>query len=405
MPRLTLAIYGGVAPTGRESSFQPVQLNIAGSVIAALHSGPPDLAPAQLDATGCTVLPGFVDVHVHGAVGHDTMDAEPAALAAMARFFARHGVTSFLPTTMTAGPQATLAAVQAVAAYCRTPAAGARVLGVHLEGPYLSPRYPGAQLADAIRPPDLAEFAALADAGPVRMITLAPEQPGAPDLIRVARDRGVVVVTGHTAATYDECEAAIGLGVSQATHTYNAMSGLHHRQPGTLGSVLSNDAIYAQIIADQVHVHPAAIKVLARCKGVERTVLITDGMRATGLAPGAYELGGQTVTVAGGECRLADGTLAGSVLTLEMGLANFLAATGLALASGWPAAGRTAAASLGLDHELGQIAAGFLADLILLDEALDIVATVVGGQVVYLRDPDRLHGHGRDDHPCGAGGE
>lgn len=404
MTTLSLTIHGGSVPSASAASLIPSQVQIAGERIAAITPGAGERAAAQLDASGCRVLPGLIDVHVHGALGHDTMDADPAALGAMARFFAAHGVTGFLATTMTAGRAATRDAVAAAAAYAHTPAAGARLLGVHLEGPFISPRFPGAQLADAIRPPDVAEFNALAETGPVRMITLAPEQPGADALIAAARQRGVVVVTGHTAATYDECEAAVRQGVSQATHTYNAMTGLHHRQPGTLGSVLTNDAVYAQLIADNIHVHPAAMQVLARCKGVERTVLITDAMRAAGLPPGRYDLGGQAVTVQNRECRLADGTLAGSVLTLEVGLANFLAATGMSLAQGWPAASRTPAASLGLP-DLGQMAVGGLADLVILDMALHVVATVVAGRVVYLRDGERLRGDGRDDHPWRAGGE
>ncbi|MCC6166401.1 MAG: N-acetylglucosamine-6-phosphate deacetylase [Caldilineaceae bacterium] len=404
MPSLGLTIHGGSVPDASAASLLPAQVQIADERIVAITPHAEEMAAAQLDASGCSVLPGLIDVHVHGALGHDTMDADPAALAAMARFFAAHGVTGFLATTMTAGRAATRDAVAAAAAYAYTPAAGARLLGVHLEGPFISPRFPGAQLADAIRPPDVAEFSALAETGPVRMITLAPEQPGADALIAAARQRGVVVVTGHTAATYDECEAAIRQGVSQATHTYNAMTGLHHRRPGTLGSVLTNDAVYAQLIADNIHVHPAAMQVLARCKGIERTVLITDAMRAAGLPPGRYDLGGQAVTVQNGECRLADGTLAGSVLTLEVGLANFLAATGMSLAQGWPAAGRTPAASLGL-QDLGQMAVGSVADLVVLDTALQVVATVVAGRVVYLRDGERLRGDGRDDHPWRAGGE
>ena len=295
----------------------------------------------ELDATGCTLLPGLIDVHVHGAAGYDTMDASQEALQAMAAFFARHGVTAFLATTMTAPHAETLAAVRGAAAY--RPESGARLLGVHLEGPYLSPKFPGAQLAEAIRLPDPAEFHELADAGPVCMITLAPEQLGAPALMAAARERGIVVVAGHTDATYTEIESAVDLGLNMATHTYNAMSGLHHRKPGTLGAVLSDDRIYAQLIADNIHVHPAAMDILARCKGPDRTVLITDAMRATGLPEGEYDLGGQMVTVREDQCRLADGTLAGSVLTLERGLANFMAASGWPLDKAWPAASRTAA--------------------------------------------------------------
>ena len=396
----SLLIHGGRLPVG--GALTPGQVVAVDGLIVAAGMVTPS---ATLDAGGCTVLPGLIDVHVHGALGADTMDADPAGLARMARFFAHHGVTAFLATTMTADHASTLAAVQAVAAAGPQPHAnGATCLGVHLEGPYLSPRYSGAQPSDAIRPADLDEFAEWVAAGPVRMITLAPEQPGGHDLVRAAVRRGIVAVTGHTAATYDECEAGIRAGITQATHTYNAMTGLHHRQPGTLGSVLTNDAVYAQLIADNVHVHPAAMRVLARCKGVDRTVLITDGMRATGLPPGRYALGGQPVTVANGECRLADGTLAGSVLTLERGLANYLVAAGWDLATGWPASSAAAAASLGLTGERGQIAPGALADLVLLDDALAVVATVVGGRVVYLADADRLGGYRSDQDPDGPGG-
>lgn len=362
-------------------------------------------AVPTLDVTGGFVLPGFVDVHVHGAMGRDTMDADAAGLAEMARFFARHGVTGFFATTMTASHQATLDAVRAVAAYGSDTLGGARILGVHLEGPYLSPEFPGAQLASDIRPADLAEFGELAEAGPVRMITLAPEQPGGAALIGEARRRGITVVAGHTSATYEQFEEAVELGVSQATHTYNAMTGLHHRRPGTLGAVLADDRVDAQLIADNIHVHPAAMKILARCKGVGRTVLITDAMRAAGLSPGEYELGGQPVYVSEGQCRLADGTLAGSVLTLERGLANFMAASGLSLAEAWPAAGRTPAVSIGQGAETGAIAPGARGDLTVLDAAGEVIATVVDGRVAFVREAERLRGDFGDDHALGPGGE
>jgi N-acetylglucosamine-6-phosphate deacetylase len=349
-----------------------------------------DKAGLTLDAQGCYVLPGFVDVHIHGAAGADVMDADPAGLATLARFLATCGVTAFLATTMTAPHDVTVAAVKAVAAYCSQPQEGAHLVGVHLEGPYISPRYPGAQPAAAIRPPNLAELAELVAAGPVRMITLAPEVHGGEALIRAARRHNLTVVLGHTDATYEECLAAVELGVSQATHTYNAMSGLHHRQPGALGATLSHDNLYAQLIADNIHVHPAGIKILARCKGSDRTVLITDAMRAAGMGPGHYDLAGQLVTVADGACRLADGTLAGSILTMDGALRNFITASGWPLAQAWPASSRTPACSIGLGHEIGSLAPGHRADLVVLDQHLTVVATVVGGVVVHLREPERM---------------
>ncbi|MCE7983575.1 MAG: N-acetylglucosamine-6-phosphate deacetylase [Caldilinea sp. CFX5] len=345
---------------------------------------------ATLDATGCFVLPGFIDVHVHGGDGSDAMDATPEALTRMATFFAQHGVTAFLATTMTAPHDAILAAVAAVGQWGEKITTGARLVGVHVEGPYISLKFPGAQPAAYIRPPSLAEFAELVAAGPVRMITLAPEVDGAAELIAAARQQGVTVVWGHTNATYEECVLAADRGVTQATHTYNAMSGLHHRKPGVLGATLTLDQIYAQLIADNIHVHPAAMNVLARCKGVDRTVLITDAMRAAGLPEGEYELGGQPVTVSDGSCRLADGTLAGSILTMERALINFMAATGLPLAAAWPATSRIPAQSLGLGQRYGALRPGYQADLVLLDAGLQVAATVVGGQIVYLQEPSRL---------------
>ena len=399
------------------AGFSLQHIHIDAGTISALSG---DIRPESIcsfDATGCIVLPGFIDIHVHGAVGHDTMDASVAALGEMARFFATHGVTGFLPTTMSAPPEQITDAIHfvgeaiSILSSCTNVAgadilsscanvasadistsdtqSGARILGTHVEGPFISPRYPGAQPAEQIRPPDLAEFEQMRQAGPIRMITLAPEEPDALKLISVANRHGIASVVGHTNATFDGCQQAFAAGANQATHTYNAMSGLHHRNPGTLGAVLSDDRIYAQLIADNVHVHPAAMKILARCKGVEQTILITDAMRAVGLPPGNYELGGQSVSVQDGECRLADGTLAGSILTMEAGLANFIEATGIPLCDAWPVCSRSPAQALGLAHEFGSIARGYHADLVVLDQALTVVATIVGGHVVYLHQQHR----------------
>lgn len=377
---------------GSTEPFQRLNLHLAESTIQALDRKAPS-GSAVLAGAGCFVLPGFIDLHVHGGMGADTMDATPDALATMAQFFAEQGVTGFCPTTMTAPHEQILKAVKNVAAaaplYASTP--GARVLGIHVEGPYISPLFPGAQPAEYIQEPSLEKFNALLDAGPIALITLAPEMNGAAELIKFARDKGVVAVIGHTDASYEECVAAVEWGASQATHTYNAMSGLHHRRPGTLGAVLSLDEIDAQLIADNIHVHPAAMKILSRCKGADRTILITDAMRAAGLDEGNYTLGGQKVTVTEGACRLEDGTLAGSILTMDQALRNFMAATGLSLDQAWAATSRNAARSLGLDDRLGSIGEGYWADIVLLDERYEVVATIVGGEVAYLRDSERLN--------------
>ncbi|MEZ4863114.1 MAG: N-acetylglucosamine-6-phosphate deacetylase [Caldilineaceae bacterium] len=372
------------------AEFSAADLAVVDGRIAKVGAALADDTFTQLAATGCYVLPGFIDVHVHGGAGADTMDATSEALETMTQFFAQHGVTAFLPTTITAPHGEIVTALRAVAAYKQEEAPGARILGVHVEGPYISPDYPGAQPATFIRPPDLVEFAELIAAGPLRMITLAPEVAGAARMIGMATQQGIVAVWGHTNATYAECVEAAAAGVTQATHTYNAMSGLHHRNPGVLGATLALDGVYAQLIADNIHVHPAAMKILARCKGAAQTILITDAMRAAGLPDGEYELGGQPVTVKAGACRLANGALAGSILTLDQALVNFMMATGWSLAKAWPVTSRTPARALGLGATLGELAPGYQADIVLLNERLEVEATLVGGKVVYLRDQARL---------------
>lgn len=368
------------------AAFVAGDLALADGRIVDRDFAPTISGSAQLDATGCVILPGFIDLHIHGSAGHDTMDATPESLPAISGFLARHGVTGFTPTTMTAPHPPTLAAVQNVAAALAQPMPGAAILGVHLEGPYISPHFPGAQAKENIRPANLAQFGELVAAGPVKLITLAPEETGADALIAAALAAGVGVIIGHSAATYAQAIAACDRGVSQATHTFNAMTGLHHRKPGVVGAVLTDDRIFAQLIADTIHVHPAAMAVLARCKGPDRLLLITDAIRATGLPEGASELGGQPVFVCDGQCRLADGTLAGSILTMDAALRHFLAATGWPLEKAWPVTSRTPATALGIDSEYGALAPGYRADLVVLDDELAVVATIVGGQVVYLRE-------------------
>ncbi|MCY4080213.1 MAG: N-acetylglucosamine-6-phosphate deacetylase [Caldilineaceae bacterium] len=353
-----------------------------------------------VDGSGCTLLPGFIDVHIHGSGGADVMDATPESLETMSRFLVRHGVTGFYATTVTASREATLAAVENAARYVESSrsgngvegAAGARVLGVHLEGPFLSAAFPGAQNPAHIRPPSAKEFEELLGAGPVRMITLAPEVAGADTLIGMAAAAGVRVVMGHTGATFEEATSAMEAGVSQATHTYNAMTGLHHRRPGAVGATLSDDRIYAQLIADGIHVHPAAMRILGRCKGPARTLLISDAIGAAGMAEGRYEMGRLPVIVKDGACRLEDGTLAGSVLTLDAALRNFMSATGWPLVQAWPATSLSQAQAMGIDREVGRIRRGARADLVLLDSETQVAATVVGGRLAYLRDSWRLQG-------------
>ncbi|MDQ1501512.1 MAG: N-acetylglucosamine-6-phosphate deacetylase [Actinomycetota bacterium] len=339
-----------------------------------------------IDGRGCVLLPGFIDVHVHGGDGADAMDADPDGLRRMARFHATHGVTALLPTTWAAPPAAVEAAVGAIAASVGSVDGGATILGAHLEGPWINPARAGAQDPAGIRPPDVAEARRLMEIRPgvVRLVALAPEMPGAAAVIGECVRRGVTVAAGHTEAGWEEMVAAVRAGVRHVTHTFNAMAGIGHREPGTAGAALALPELRCELIADGHHVHPGAMAVLARAKGPGGVVLISDAVRAAGLPEGDVDLGGRTAQHCCGAVRLPDGRLAGSVLTLDVALRRFAAVTGW----GWSDLGRAAAGNaadaLGLSAK-GRLAAGADADLVLLGDggAGAVVLTVVEGRIVH----------------------
>jgi N-acetylglucosamine-6-phosphate deacetylase len=337
-----------------------------------------------LDAHGLLVAPGLIDVHVHGGNGCDTMDATPQSLTGLATFIAAHGVTSFLPTTMAADQQRLLAAVRNIG-YCQQhEQGGARILGVHLEGPYLNVAHPGAQPIEYIHPAVALEYEQLFADGNISLISLAPEIAANLELVRYAVAHGSRVAVGHSAATYQDVMTAVGYGLTQACHTFNGMTGLHHRDPGTVGAVLSCNEIYAQVIADLIHVHPAVLKILLRAKGVERTILITDAMCAAGLPDGQYDLGGQAVTLAQGAVHLTYGdSLAGSVLTMDQAVRNMMKVADMSFFEVLPMATSVPAQSLGLGQVIGRLAPGYMADLILLDQHIHVQATLSLGKIVY----------------------
>ncbi|MFU8839763.1 MAG: N-acetylglucosamine-6-phosphate deacetylase [Nitriliruptoraceae bacterium] len=370
-------------------------------VIAELGTGSPGeevvdrcdgAAGEVVDAGGRWLIPGLIDIHVHGALGHEVMDGDPAAIAVMARFYASHGVTSFLATTWTGTTDVTLRALRAVAEAMREPDPyGATLLGAHMEGPYLNPRRCGAQEASIIRPGDRDEMARFLDVGVVRLMTIAPEVPGNLEVIRQGVDRGVTMSAGHTDATYDQLCAAVASGVRHVTHTFNAMRPLHHREPGTVGAAMTLAELTVELIADGIHVHPAAMRALFAARGAEAMVLVTDAIRAAGMPPGTYPIGDRTVVVADGAVRLPDGALAGSVLTLDRALRNLWSATGAPLEVLWPTASRNAARVIGVDDRKGEIGIGRDADLVLLDEQLEVELTIVGGRIVHraTEEPER----------------
>lgn len=335
----------------------------------------------RVDARKLWICPGFVELHVHGARGADTMDATPEALATMAHSLGAAGVTSFLATTMTMPTPRILAALDAVRdAMARRPR-GARILGVHLEGPFINPAHKGAQDAAHVLVPDSDFVRAHRDV--IRIVTLAPERDQGFACLDALRDSGVVLSMGHSGAMFEEALEGVRHGIRHATHLFNGMPVFHHRRPGPVGAALVSDDITCELIADGVHVHPGLYTLVYRAKGPHRLVLVSDAMRGGGMGEGTWDLGGQIVTVRGDEARLPDGTIAGSVLTLDRALRNFRNATGLSWEQAMPLVSGNAARVLGLDHRLGRIAPGYAADLVLLDDDGIVRRTLVAGETVY----------------------
>ncbi|MES2218033.1 MAG: N-acetylglucosamine-6-phosphate deacetylase [Pseudomonadota bacterium] len=333
------------------------------------------------------IVPGFIDLHVHGARGHDVMDGTMTALSAISTTLAAEGTTAFLATTMTAAPTAIEQAVVTVRDFMQMQlkAQGAAILGIHLEGPFIAAAKMGAQPGDKILAPnvELMKKWQLLSGDNVKLVTLAPELPDSHDLIDYLCSQHIVASIGHTNATYAETMTAINAGCTHATHLFNAMRGIHQREPGTVTAALLAANVMVELILDGVHLHPAIVELVLKTKGIENIVLVTDAMRAKCLADGCYELGGQDVTVSKGEARLADGTLAGSVLTMSSALQNMLEFTGCELRDALKMVAENPAKVLGLFDKKGSIAVGKDADIVVLDEELNVVLTVCGGEVVY----------------------
>ncbi len=338
-----------------------------------------------MDFPDATLGPAFFDIHIHGAAGHDVMEATPEALEAMGKFLAAHGTGAFLAATVTAPLDATLRAVEGIAKLIAQPMdnSAARPVGIHLEGPFLSHAKRGVHPAEHLLAPSIETFDRLFDAaeGQVRLITLAPELPGALELARHATERGVRVSMGHSDATAAETRAAIAVGAVSSTHTFNAMRALDHQEPGILGMVLSDDRLFAELICDGVHSRPEIARLWWRAKGRERAILITDAMSATGMPDGEYRLGGFSVQVAKGRAT-HDGVLAGSVLTLDRALENFVAFTGAEVEDGMHLLTTNPSAMIGLGDGVGRVAAGYEANLVAVNADGRLIASIVRGQVV-----------------------
>jgi N-acetylglucosamine-6-phosphate deacetylase len=341
----------------------------------------------EVQSTDSTAIPGFVDVHIHGAGGHDVMEADEAALSTITGKLAAFGTTSLLATTVTASADETCRAVEGISKYItgqyQTNDARAEILGIHFEGPFLSKERRGVHPAEWLQPPsaELLQRFLQAASGNARILTIAPELLGAMPCIDAARSLGMVVSIGHTDATYEQARAAIAHGAHHATHVYNAMRPFTHRDPGVIGAVLTTPEVTAELIADGIHVDEIAMKVLLQAKGAHGVVLISDGISATGMPDGKYMLGGLEVTVNGGVCRNAEGRLAGSTLTLDRALRNIVG-LGIPLADAVRMLTLNPATLLGIEFKKGALRTGADADIVLLSEGLEIERVWARGTLV-----------------------
>jgi N-acetylglucosamine-6-phosphate deacetylase len=363
---------------------------VEGSRISAVGPRNEITVPAnakRIEARGITLVPGFVDVHVHGAGGHDVMESTPAALDAVATTLARGGTTSFLATTVTAAPDALCGSAAGIAKYISAQKSSngaaatqrAEILGIHFEGPFISLARRGVHPVEWIAAPSLDLLARMIDAagGTAQILTLAPEIQGGLDLIDALRKAGIVAALGHTDATYEQAMEAIAHGARHAAHVFNAMRPFSHRDTGVLGAVLTSSQVTAELIADGVHVDEAAMKLLLNAKpgGV---ILVSDGTAATGMPDGKYRLGNFDVKVTGGVVRNSEGKLAGSALTLDRALRNIVA-LGVPLDEAVRMLTLYPAKLLGVESRKGTIAVGADADLIFLDSQLQISKVVTRG--------------------------
>lgn len=336
-----------------------------------------------IDANGNYVSPGFIDIHIHGSAGYDTMDGNFESLNAISKTIAKHGTTSYLPTTMTEDITKIKKAIKNVY-HNKSNVEGAKIIGLHMEGPFINPHQKGAQDEKYILKPTIDNFLNLCGdfVDIVKLVTIAPEMDGALDLISYLKDKGIVASAGHTDSTYDEVVAGVKAGITHATHVFNAMKGFHHREVGTLGAIFDLD-ISAEVIADGIHSVFPAIRTLIKQKGIDNINLVTDAMMAASLSDGKYELGGQDVYVKDGAARLKNGVLAGSTLTLDRAVKNIVDNTDLSLYDAVILASFNSAKVIGIQDRKGLLKEGYDADIIIFDENIDIKKTIVGGKTVY----------------------
>jgi len=334
-----------------------------------------------IDAHGKYVSPGFIDIHIHGSGGKDIMDGELSDLKIISETIAKSGVTGFLPTTMTMNKEKISKAFDVVRLAMNENLSGAKILGVHMEGPFISGKFKGAQNEKYITKPDFKLIENYSDI--IKIITLAPEEDFQFEFIKSIKEKtNIILSMGHTNSDYETAMEAIHAGISNATHIFNAMPPFHHRRPGAVGAIL-NSAVTFELIADTIHIHPAVFQILLNAKGKDKMILITDSMRAGFMDDGNWELGGQKVVVKNNSARLEDGTLAGSILTLNKAVFNIFKYTELEIQEAVMLASLNPAKLINIDKKKGSIEIGKDADLVIFDQELEVELTISAGKIIY----------------------
>lgn len=333
-----------------------------------------------INAEGKFVSPGFIDLHIHGSGGKDAMDGDIEDIKVISNTIAKNGVTAFLPTTMTMDIATIYKALDTIREAMKEQMPGAKVVGAHMEGPFINEKYKGAQAAEHILKPEFKLIEGYMDV--IKIITIAPEKDHNFEFINKVKNKNVVLSIGHSNATYEEAMDAINAGITHATHTFNAMTPLHHRKPGIVGAAF-NSNIVCELIADKIHVHPALFQFLVNVKGKDKVVLITDSMRAGCMKDGEYDLGGQKVIVKDNSARLEDGVLAGSVLTLNKAVNNIKNNTNLKINEVVNMVSLNPAREIKLDKNKGSLDINKDADIVIFDEEINIKTTIVEGTVIY----------------------
>jgi N-acetylglucosamine-6-phosphate deacetylase len=388
----TITIKGGTIYTTRmrlDNGRLVVRGRHIEDVFAAGEKREDSSADEVIDASGLIVAPGFIDIHVHGGGGGDTSERDPEAIVMMAEAHARFGTTAMLPTVYPGPWVEMIGAIDAIEEAMTQRTSGARVLGINMEGPFLNPRRSGALRVENLLAPDrdaLLQLLAASD-NTIRLMTIAPELPGAVELIKLCRERSVRTAVGHSDASHEEMILGINAGINHVTHVFNALRRTHHRDPGVMGTILINDEITVELIVDFYHVHPAVVVQLIKVKPNDKITLITDALTITGLDGHFFEADGRSVEIVDGLARLEDGTIAGSVLTMNRAVKNMVSTGLVPVDDALKMASLVPAKILGINHNKGTLLPGSDADVVVMDRDFNVKLTMIEGKIVY-RTPD-----------------